>query len=303
MITKEEAKYYNEQLHPAFAGYLYDGNITQKDALATIFNLLIRGCIDPVWKDNNILKGIIGARLMNRKPQFVFEQQILDLLFKEKQELSVKEIRRFIVNNDIQKIIKKNLNAVLAFPIINEELQFKLGFLGRLNIVINGNPINTVEKANSFRRIVNRIFPFALISISVLTMFGYLFALLMLKTEDILAGLSTKDVSLESNKTFREHPEILLKISIIWTVIVIIYYLIFTLSKKVVTYEFKNKIAPVAKEKYIELYEFLKKYPLEKHRFTNEFLAFSIAFGLDTSWNKDFELEEEIQVDQSPIVS
>lgn len=52
MITQKEALYYDEQPHPAFAGYLHDGTISQRDALATIFNLLTRGSLDPVWKDN-----------------------------------------------------------------------------------------------------------------------------------------------------------------------------------------------------------------------------------------------------------
>lgn len=34
MITKKEALYYDEQLHPAFAGYLHDGTITEKKEMS-----------------------------------------------------------------------------------------------------------------------------------------------------------------------------------------------------------------------------------------------------------------------------
>ncbi len=75
----------------------------------------------------------------------------------------------------------------------------------------------------------------------------------------------------------------------------------FLVSKKIVTYQFKNKIYPVVKEKYTKLYYFLKKHHYVKHRFTNQFLAYAIAFGIDNSWFADFGLDKDIEVDISPM--
>lgn len=132
MLTAKQALFYDEQLHPAFAGYLHDGSISSKDALAAIFHLLTKGLVDPIWEDGSMNKKIVGI-------------------------------------------------------------------------------------------------------------------------------------------------------------------------KKTISYDFENKIIPLARKKYIELYEFIKKHPLPKHRFINEFLSFNIAFGFDDSWFKDFNLDKEIKISETPI--
>lgn len=77
---------------------------------------------------------------------------------------------------------------------------------------------------------------------------------------------------------------------------------VFTFSKKTINYDFQNSIVPIAKKKYEDLHEFIKTHPLPKHRFINEFLAFSIAFGLDDSWHKDFGVDKEVRIDTSPLL-
>ena len=56
------------------------------------------------------------------------------------------------------------------------------------------------------------------------------------------------------------------------------------------------KVVPAAKKKYEELFEFIQKYPLTQQRLDNEFMPFAVAFGLDSSWNKSFGIQEEIVV-------
>lgn len=291
MLTRKEALYYNEQLHPAFAGYLHDGAITQKDALATIFNLLIRGCIDPIWKNNNMLNGIKSVRLMNRKPKYAFEQLILEKLFETKKEITTKEIGEIIKSDEIQKIIKNNLNAISAFPIINEELKFKLGKRGELFASVNGEPIDTINEAHIYKKLVNRWIIPTYISICVFISMIYF-------TQQKIHQI----ISYYSLDNFNKSSMALLPMLFIITCVFLTIYLAFAFSNKVVTYDFKNDIIPITKGKYSELYEFLKKYPLKQHIFTNEFLAFSISFGLDNSWNKDFGLGNEIAIDKNAAV-
>ena len=64
-------------------------------------------------------------------------------------------------------------------------------------------------------------------------------------------------------------------------------------AKKYVSFNISNS-EQIHKEKlrYSEVSNLLSKYPLNQHQITNEFLPFSIAFGIDQSWNKDFGLEK-----------
>lgn len=298
MLTEKEALYYDEQLHPAFAGYLHDGTVTQRDALATIFNLLTRGSLDPIWKDNNMLKGIEGVRLMKRQPKFGFEQIIIEKLFGAKKELTTKEVSEFIKSGEIQLLIKNNLSAISAFPIINEELKFTLGKHSKVNFSVNGNPVDTIEEATAFKRILYKILLPIFLGIGVILVLGY-FAF----TKSLPQGnfsYSNPNVLIQVQGDGNAGNSLLLTGGIFIIVIFSILFA-FIFSKKTLSYNFRNDVVPIAKKKYTELYEFIKSHPLKPHRFTNEFIAFSIAFGLDNSWHKDFGLEEEIKIDESPL--
>lgn len=298
MLTQEDARYYDQQLHPAFAGYLHDGTITQRDALATIFNLLTRGSIDPIWKDNSILKGIDGVRLMRRQPKYGFEQFVIDKLFGSKRELSTKEVSEFIKSGEIQKLIKDNLSAISAFPIINEELKFTLGKHGKVNFSVNGNPVDTIEEATAFKRMLYKILLPIFLGIGILLLAGYVLFLRYLPQGNY--SYSNPNISIQIQGDGNASSSLLLTGGIFIVVILSILFA-FVFSKKTVSYSFKNDVVPIAQKKYNELYEFIKSHRLKPHRFTNEFLAFSIAFGLDNSWYIDFWLDEEIKIDESPL--
>ena len=298
MLSKKEALYYDEQLHPAFAGYLHDGTITQRDALATIFNLLTRGSIDPIWKDNSMLKGIEGVRLMRRQPKYKFEQVIIGKLFGSKRELTTKEVSEFIKSSEIQQLIKDNLSAISAFPVINEELKFTLGKHGKVNFSVNGNPVDTVEEATAFKKTLYRILLPIFLGVGILLLVGYFVFLKYLSQGNY--SYSNPNISIQIQGDGNASSSLLLAGGIfIFVILAILCAFIF--SKKTVSYSFKNDVIPIAKKKYTELYEFIKLHSLKPHRFTNEFLAFSIAFGLDNSWNKYFELKEEIKIDESTL--
>ena len=63
MITREAAADYREQLHPAFAGYLHDGEISERDCLAIIFQLFAIGVLTPVWEDGSMGRIVTGKQI------------------------------------------------------------------------------------------------------------------------------------------------------------------------------------------------------------------------------------------------
>lgn len=293
MLKRKEALYYDEQLHPAFAGYLHDGTITERDSLAAIFHLLTKGILDPIWEDGSMLKKITGVRKMARKSDLEFNQILVDKLFGSKEELSAEAIRDLIKEGGVQNIIKNNLKSISAFPIINEELKFTLGKHARVNFSLNDNPVDTIEEATHFGKLLKIIFipafTFALIiSIAALIFYPTLFP----KGPGVYEyGGVTIEVDSPSSAF----------ITAFTFLIVLLGFVSFFFTRKTVNYNFEKDVIPLAKKKYDELYEFIKTHPLPKHRFINEFLAFAIAFGFDDSWHEDFGLDKEIKLDTTPI--
>lgn len=236
---------------------------------------------------------------MRRQPKYKFEQVIIDKLFSSKRELTIKEISEFIKSGEIQTLIKDNLSAIGAFPIINEELKFTLGKHGKVNFSVNGKPVDTIEEATAFKKMLYKILLPIFIGVGLLLLIGYFLFLKYLPQGEY--SFSSPDVSIQIQGDSNASGSLLLTGGIFITVILSILFA-FVFSKKTVSYSFKDDVVPVAKKKYSELFEFIKSHPLKPHRFTNEFLAFSIAFGLDNSWYYDFDLEEEIKIDESPLI-
>ncbi len=299
MLTQKEALYYEEQLHPAFAGYLHDGTITERDALATIFQLLSKGMLDPVWQDRNMLKSLVGARRMRKGPRYPFEQLIIDKLFGSKNEITSAEIRDVVKRGEIREILKRNVKAITVFPLIREELKFTLGKHGKVNFSVNGNPVDTVEEATQFKKLLTRVLIPLFIGIGIFLLFLYWFIIQFGGTSNV----NINNPTIQINGSFQGSPDGLLATAGIMVGVILLIFLAFTFTKKTVEYSFEDDVIPLAKRKYENLYEFLINHPLKPHRFTNEFLAFAIAFGLDTSWYKDFGLEKELKIDATSITT
>lgn len=299
MLTRKEALYYNEQLHPAFASYLFNGTITQRDCLATIFHLLTKGMLEPIWKDGSMQKSIIGVRKVRTTSNLEFNQVVINKIFGSNTELSIKEIGTMIKNGVVKDIIEKNLNVIATFQIINEELKFTLGKHGTVNFSVNGNKVDTIEETTAFKRLLYRLLLPLFLGIGALIIgLSFLFNHIAPSGQDFAYNNQNVSVNIQGGSG---SGMLLTGGILIFSIAIILFSFIF--SKKTLTYDFKNKIEPIAKKKYKKLYEFIKSYPLPKHRFTNEFLAFSIAFGLDDSWNTDFGLEKEVQIDSTPMTS
>ncbi len=280
MITRKEALHYDQQLHPAFAGYLFDGTITEADALAAVFHLLTKGLLEPIWKDGSMLKQIIAIRKTGKSSILPFNTTLAEEMFGTQDQLSAKEVGEFIKDGRLKEIIQTHLQAIASFPIINEDLKFTFGKHGTADFSVNGNPVNTIEEANFMRKLLYRLFLPLFLGLGIL-----------------MIGLSF----LLNASGDGEARNVLLLIGSIFILVITFIFLTFIFSQKKVTYDFKNKVEPLAKKRYQELFQFIKTHPLPKHRFINEFLAFSIAFGLETSWQKDFGLDKEITVNATPL--
>lgn len=297
MLTRKEALYYDEQLHPAFAGYLFDGTITERDALAAIFHLLTKGVLEPIWEDGNMLKAIVGARKTQRTSILPFNQVLIDKMFGSNNEITSKEIGNLIKDGTIKEVVEDNLHAIAAFPIINEELRFTLGKHASVNFTVNGNPVDTVEEATALKRLLYKLMFPLFLGLGVLMIgLSFIFNKVAPNGQDFIYNSSNVSVNIQGGS-----GSTMLLTGGIFVLVITLILFSFIFSKKTVTYDLKDKVAPIAKKKYVELYEFIKAHPLPKHRFINEFLAFAIAFGFDDSWHKDFGVDSEIKIDNTPL--
>lgn len=84
--------------------------------------------------------------------------------------------------------------------------------------------------------------------------------------------------------------------SILILVGILVWYA-FNYSIKESTHSIGNSYDSV-KIKYNELYEFVKERPLFRRKLSDEFLPFSIAFGLNNYWHKEFGLDPEAKIDR-----
>lgn len=291
MITQQVANDYIQQLHPAFAGYLHDGEIGLRDGLSVIFQLIKKGILIPEFEDNNMNKKMIAVRITRKKPEMLFEEKIISFLKKKGDRLLTKEIGAMLTNGEIQTIIHLNLKAISDFPIAHKELKFFLKN-HEVQFSINNTLINTVKKLGQFKL----TFP-----IFILTIFGMMtFNLLISKVftdhhNNLISqipGLTDKKQELDF---FFFLPYIFFLI--ISTVMIFSFYF----SKRQISYNFEKDVVPLIREKFESLNQFLKSQPLSPHRLTNEFLPYSISFGIDHSWYEDFGLSEEFNPDSTPL--
>jgi hypothetical protein len=152
MLTEKEAVYYDEQLHPAFAGYLHDGNISERDVLASLFHLMTKGILDPIWEEGSMNKAIIGVKKTTRSPRLEFDRIFIEQIFSYKDQVSAHDIGKMIKQGQLQDLIKQHLHSVEAFPIIFEELTFKLGDAGEAKFSLNGEQIDSYDEAKKFKK-------------------------------------------------------------------------------------------------------------------------------------------------------
>ena len=112
MLSEKEAQYYNEQLHPAFAGYLQDGSITDRDSLAAVFYLLTKNFLSPIWQQGNMLKELVGVRKTRRKASLDFDQKLIHLILADQDETSTEKIGDLIRDKSVHDLVRQNLRSI-----------------------------------------------------------------------------------------------------------------------------------------------------------------------------------------------
>ncbi len=298
MITLSEAGKIREQFKPAFAGYLTDGDISDRDVLATLLDLSVRGYIkldmEKEERQHKIQKVILQKK--STKGLLPFEKEFLNVLFLAGKELDAYDVRFIFDMGGLHETIERNLASLSDNEIINSELEFKTP-KGRNTMLYYDasdrslsdkediKPVKTVKELKKLRggglgeipKLATALvtIPFFLIYISFFMMaFEPEGSLIFVRKRGILIGLFLITYLLYITWCIKRRRRI----------------------KNILHIEFEDAV-PFSKEKYEELFEFIQEYPLKEQRIYNEFMPFAVAFGLDTSWNKSFGIPEE------PVIS
>jgi hypothetical protein len=202
----------------------------------------------------------------SKKPNYKFEQLIIDDFFGKEEEKSAAQIGNAIESGRGQKIIMNNTNAIAQFPITEAKLEMNIGKT-KTGLFVNDTDVTDLEGYRKFGKAMWIYIPI---------MFGVAAWLFIdfLNENDYLSLFGTA----------------------CFAGMALVHLYIYNVSEKRIKLEFKGDKIPKIRERYDELYEFLRKYPMRGHHFNNEFLEFAIAFGLDTSWNKDFGLKDELRI-------
>lgn len=253
MLTLEEAKFFSKINHPVFAGYLLDGVVSELDLLATVFFLIRGGYLIPIFKDNNLASDLIGIRKGLKKPPSTFDKIFIKELFNNSDEISSKQAGDKINSDSLQFTMNYCFEMFTNIEAKNRK------YFANVNNQL-------IEIENNFYKESDRDkkkTSIALVLIMIIT------GIFRLSYE--------KDL----------FPQILAYILAGLLIYADIHYYLKT--KKQVFFDLSSDVKAVKMKKEFEsLYGFLSRYPLNEHYLTNEFLPFSIAFGIDQSWNRDF---------------
>ena len=286
MLTKEQALHYSEQLHPAFAGYLHDGIVSERDAIALIMYFVQKSFVTAQWQDDSLCKNIKSIKKTTKVPTLDFDKKVLNELFSKSDTLSSKDIKNLITSGLLKKLILGNLQAIQTFPIIYNDIKFNHGDDVFIPFLHRNRIIDTFSEIKMFER-DSKLTAFAILLITIV---------LLIPTNDFV------DIP---RAIMGERPIKIDAITVTLFALIFAYttfYYSYISSKKQVEYQFYNEVVPIAQKKYAELYDFLSNYPLENHNIVNEFLPYSIAFGIDKSWLGDFGLSAEPKIESSPLI-
>lgn len=311
MITLPEARELREQLSPAFAGYVTDGNISDRDVLATLMDLIVRGYIgidaDTQKKPVKVRK-IYFVKTSERL--LPFEKKFIGVLFKEKKELGVEEAKGIIDSKVLHEVIKQNTDALTKSKIAKSLVVFfdkndkvvdlsyeklvtkKVGFLQEHREYVKEKP----KTIGDLERLIDgtKLGVFFIFAFGFFWFYIYIVVILLRSSgqggiEVVPSGFVPLD-------------------ALVFGIIILLYFLYFGFSgirkvkklrklNKLLVLQFTNNIIPFTKKKYEELFEFIQKYPLRQQRLYNEFMPHAVAFGLDTSWNESFGIPEEVVIE------
>lgn len=117
-IGLREARDLKEQLRPAFAGYVTDGNISERDILGTLMDLVARNKIGMEYEQQ---KTPIEIKRIYRTGASVgllpFETAFIETLFADSNELSANDVKTKIYSGKLHKSISENTKSIEEFKI------------------------------------------------------------------------------------------------------------------------------------------------------------------------------------------
>ncbi len=280
MIDLPQARALREQLSPAFAGYVTDGNISDRDVLATLMDLVARGYIGLDAKTQKAPAEISRVYyISNPESLRPFEHKFIDLLFSEKKELSPEELRAKFSTGKFHELILHNIHSLAETKIVKSLLLLRDEKGNRLapDVIIDRyfeKKIRTIADLEKYERSGGAIAVIILISMLV---YGGISLFFLLKNDVLIAaimfGLMVLSIGIFV-PTLRERQKV-------------------GKASKLLLFEFENDIVPYTKKRYEELFEFISKSPLVRQRVYNEFMPHAVAFGLDKSWNASFGITPE----------
>jgi len=293
IISLEEAQSLREQLRPAFAGYVTDGNISDRDVLATLMDLIVRG---KIGMDADTQKKPVKVNrvywLGDGEGLLPFEKEFIATLFTHKKELSADEVHMWIDSKELHEVIFRNLEFLQNFGIAKSLLLVegeRRIYRGQLYLTIPNTkkkrPVRTLEDLDLYREQVRSN------AWSWLVLLGFIFLIFSIRFLPFL----------------KYNPAI----GNIWLLVAIlplfaIIYGVIKLNgirylKKFLELQFNNNIIPFTKKRYEDLFDFIQSYPLKEQRLYNEFMPHAVALGLDTSWNESFGIGKEIVVKSKAV--
>lgn len=262
MISENEARTLIKQNHPVLAGYLFDGEVSELDLLAGLFKLIEDRIITPVFEEGDIRNKLISLKLANRNVESKFDQIIIESFFPDTEEITTKEAGEKIKDEGFKLSMNLAFEIISGIKVDSIKYQQKLG----------NTYVDVVSKAGVIRDQKSLKEHLKSSIVGILT-------LIIIVVFQIIDIHSDRFINVSYGFIF----SLLVVGLMIYSVFFTRYYIKVNLSD--------DKVVKQARQKYHNLYDFLNKYPLTPHTFTNEFLPFSIAFGLDQSWNKDFGLD------------
>lgn len=313
MISPEEAKTFREQFKPAFAGYVTDGNISDRDVLATLMDLIARGY---VGLDADTQKTPVKIKRIykvgNVQSLLPFESFFIEKLFQDSSELTPEGVRQKFASKELHDIISANLNSLSQAKIVRSLLlvddsqgnlkaaqnfsSSKMARFAGLFFKSEGPFRDTLEPPSTHEiTTVGELQKYINLESITALLFGFLFfyivGILLMATSDELPSASAVElIGLLLVSAFY----VAILFIPLWYSVQKIRFLM--RMRSLLVFQFENNIVPFTKYAFEQLFDFIKSMPLKKQRVFNEFMPYAVAFGLDTSWNESFGIQVELPV-------
>lgn len=287
-MGQSEAEELRKRLKPAFAGFVTDGNISDRDVLATILDLIVKGNIGI---DADTQKEPIELRKLNyvsRDNVLLFENDFINELFSDSKEMAAEQVREKIRSNKLHVIIANGMNQVL------EGAKLKRSFL-----VWKQNGRDVASKLDS-SLIISYAEPLAAAKYFIGFVIFVFFIIFLIDFTPMFSVFPTGGFSL---------------FFLASSLIMMVFFVIFVVRmlrrhKRISTKSFPGAymVLDYAGEpptrfraKYAELFGFIKTFPLSQQRLYNEFMPYAVAFGLDSRWNETFGIQKEAPLHSIPF--